>query len=658
VAAIVGALNAPLAYLLGRELWSWRVGLIAGVLVATSRWHIDVSRLGWDPIALPVCLTLALWLLARAIRRERWTDAAWAGMALGLGLHGYIGFRAMPVVALILVVYGGWLSRWSLPTIASRLGIVVGALVLVALPVLVFALQDPASFNGRLGQTLILSQNITQAEKLDEIWTNVQKHALMFHVRGDMNGRHNLPGWPMLDPFTALLATLGLAWLLTHFFDWRAWLVFGVGVVAMSGGIFTLSFEAPQAMRTLAMTPLLALLAAVGLVLIADRVAARTPPSAVTGLAVAVALGIGALNVDTFFNRQMQDPTVWESFSTRETVPMRAALESGGRYERILGSPTIAPSVESSLLPQPLRDSIRAFDATTDLPYRGAGPALIILETEHDAALVEEVMRYYPDATRVPVSAPNAVRPLVEQVILEREVLAAHRGIVQVDAETWRTLLALDTPGTYAFSAPAGMQLSIDGAPPSAAGTFELARGNHLVEVRGAGLPDVLWQPPGATALQALDPRVLFVPPEGGTGLAATFYPTQTWEGTPREHLIDPLVAHYFHTNVFARLNFDPGGSWSAEWRGFVDVPTSGTYRFEVERISRAGLWIDERLIFDDTAEGATLSIFGTAELSAGRHEIRVRYQSRQEGGPRIYLYWTPPGGARQIIPGRLLYPP
>ena len=30
---------------------------------------------------------------------------------------------------------------------------------------------------------------------------------------------------------------------------------------------------------------------------------------------------------------------------------------------------------------------IRSFDASTDLPYRGNGPGLIILETEHDAGL-------------------------------------------------------------------------------------------------------------------------------------------------------------------------------------------------------------------------------------------------------------------------------
>jgi uncharacterized membrane protein/DNA-binding beta-propeller fold protein YncE len=659
-AAVIGALNAPLVYFLGRELWGWRVGLLAGVLLALGRWHLDISRIGMFTILAPVFATLGFWLLARAIRRNRWTDAAWAGMAFGAGLHGYFSFRVLPAVAAVLLVYAALRYRWRASRTAVHYGLFAGGLVLVALPLLIFAVQDPVSFNGRASQTLIFSQNTTRAQQLIDLWSNVQKHALMFHIHGDMNGRHNLPGWPMLDPFSGVVALVGLAWLIIHFFDWRAWLVFGWGIVALSGGIFTLPFEAPQAFRTIAVTPLLALLVALGLILIADRLAVRAPPWAMTGLAAAIALGIGVLNVNTFFARQMQDPAVWESFSTRETIPVRTALTGG--YEAIFGSQTIAPSAESALLPPPLRDTIRAFDASTDLPYRGAGPALIVLETEHDSALVDEVMRFYPDARRVPILAPGAARPLVEEVILDRDVLAARRGMAAVGDGAWRALLAVDLPGTYRLAAPAGLQLSVDRSAPANEAQFDLWRGNHVLDVRGTlppGQPlEVLWQPPNATELQVIDPRALLPPPEGGTGLAATLYPTQTWQGSPQVQLIDPLPAHYFHTNSFSRVNFDPHNSWSAEWVGLLDVSAVGTYRFEADRQSRAGLWIDDRQVFDDTADGAPEMTAGTIELQPGEHHIRVRFQDRGQGGPHLYLYWTPPGGARQVVPGRVLHPP
>jgi hypothetical protein len=60
--------------------------------------------------------------------------------------------------------------------------------------------------------------------------------------------------------------------------------------------------------------------------------------------------------------------------------------------------------------------------------------------------------------------------------------------------------------------------------------------------------------------------------------------------------------------------------------------------------------------MFDDTVTDGPTS--GVAQLMAGRHEIRVRLQNRGDGGPRLYLFWIPPGGGREVLPGRVLYPP
>jgi hypothetical protein len=660
VSAFVGALCAPLMYFLGRELFGWRVGLAAALVLATSRWHLDVSRLGWDPISLPLCAILAIWLLARAVRTERWTDIAWAGLAVGLGLHGYIGARTLPVVGLGMILYAGLIKRWPVPKLAGRFGLLAAAAVVAGLPVVVFAIQDPAGFNGRLNQTLILNEPVSQAQKLDELWSNTQKHGLMFHIVGDMNGRHNLPGAPMLDPLSGLLMVVGLAVLVSRPFDWRSVVLLGWGVVSMAGGIFTYPFEAPQGMRTLGVTPVLALLIAVGLWLVLDRLAvlvrhriAHRALAATSGLAVA---WIGVSNVNMFFTRQMTDPTVWESFSTRETIPSRVLLEAGRPLEAILGSPTIAPSLQQQLMVPRLQQIIRSFDASTDLPYRGNGAAVIILETEHDAGLAEEVARYYPEAVRRPIIPPNGTRPTVDEVFLEPNVLAAHHGLATTSAG-WRGGLALNAPGEYRFRVSVGFTLGLDAAQLRETDRVQLARGNHLLVVTGppGPTPELSWWPPGATTWQTIDDRALFVAPEGGNGLEATFYPTPDWQGSPTETLIDPVLDHYYHVNPLARLNLSPP-TWSVEWRGTLDVPTAGTYRFEPERLSRAGLWIDAQTIFDDTQADDPAS--GLAQLTAGRHEIRVRLQNRGDGGPRLYLYWIPPGGGREVVPGRVLYPP
>ncbi|HEV7666497.1 MAG TPA: PA14 domain-containing protein [Chloroflexota bacterium] len=696
IAAVVGALCAPLVYLLGRELFGWRVGLAAGLLLATSRWHLDVSRLGWDPISLPCCAILAFWLLSRAIRTARRTDAVLAGLAMGLGMHAYIGYRALPVVGFGLLVYAGWRRGWTLHATVDRFILALGGAVLAALPVIVFAIQDPSGFNGRVNQTLILSQPISQADKLDQLWSNVQKHALMFHVSGDMNGRHNLPGLPMVDPLSGLLLVVGLAVLLLRPFDWRSLLLFGWAAVSMAGGIFTFAFEAPQGMRTLGVTPVLALVIALALVLVLDRLftlagaTRRLGSIALASLGAAAVAWIGFTNISTFFVRQMNDPTVWESFSTRETLPSRAALAAEQPYEAILGSPTIAPSLQQQLMVPTVQRTMRSFDPSLDLPYRGTGPTLIVLETEHDAGLADEVARYYPDARRTPIVPPNGARPTADELLLDASILAAHHGVqasyrgsdervlnrresapvlladqapVALPADVaWRTALALDAPGDYAFRVSAGFRLSVDGSDVRDTDRWQLARGNHLLTMSGSLAPgarlELAWQSPASgQTWQTVDSALLFIPPDGGYGLQATFYPNVDFQGPLTETIIDPVLDHYYHINPLARLNLSPA-VWSAEWRGLLDVPTTGAYRFEAERLSRAGLWIDEQRVFDDTVDSPSATISGVAQLTAGRHAIRARLQNRGDGGPKLYLYWVPPGGGREILPGRVLYPP
>jgi len=700
-AALVGALTVPFAYLLGRELFGWRVGLAAGLLLAFMRWHINFSRLGFNPISLPLCATVAFWLLARAVRRQQWSDVAWAGLALGVGLHAYTGFRGMPVVALVALAAAAVLQRWPLRSVVPRFGLYVGGMALTALPVLVFAVQDPVTFNGRTAQTLIMTESVSDAEKLRQIWDSVQRHALMFNVSGDLNGRHNLPGAPMLDPLTGALVVLGLGWLLVRPRDWRTLMLLAWSAVSLSGGILTLAFEAPQGVRTFGITPVLAVLGGIGLVASLDRLlAVATLPRRVRAKRAALAtLGLGALvigwigwsNLDTFFNRQMRDPDVFSAFSTRETVPAKAALEGGGRYASILASATMAPSVEAAFLVPDLQASIRQFDPAGDMPFRGPGPGLVLLETEHDQALADEVARMYPDAIRRPVRPPGGGKAIVEGFQLEADVIAAHRGIqasyrgadgttlerteirpdtaanpppVALPADAmWHGGLALDTTGDYSFRVPPGFELRLDGALlGSAAGSgvrVRLVRGNHALQLSGRLAPGAQvgleWRPPGVAQWQPVLAEALFLAPPGGLGLQLALSPGVSSGAPPTEEYIDPVLSHYYHVSPFARLHTEPQ-TWTAQWVGELDATTTGTYGFSLDHSQGAAVFIDDRQVLGNLNAASDVRNAVLA-LSAGRHAIRARFDKSSEDSPFINLFWTPPGGAPAIVPGSVLYP-
>ena len=84
--ALVGVMTVLVAYLLARELFdplgasdtdefaieSRLLGLLTATLMATSFWHISVSRYGYRAITLPLMQSLMLWALWKGLRTSNW----------------------------------------------------------------------------------------------------------------------------------------------------------------------------------------------------------------------------------------------------------------------------------------------------------------------------------------------------------------------------------------------------------------------------------------------------------------------------------------------------------------------------------------------------------------------------------------------------------
>src|SRR5512143_4216278 len=129
-----------------------------------------------------------------------------------------------------------------------------------------------AGSTGELAR-ILLTPSPRRAEALDVLARNTAAHAAMFHVAGDRNGRHNLPGAPMLDPVTGVFFAVGLLFALALLLDWRmATLLLWFGAM-IAAGILSLDFEAPQGARTCGLNSVIALLAALPLARLGTLVA-------------------------------------------------------------------------------------------------------------------------------------------------------------------------------------------------------------------------------------------------------------------------------------------------------------------------------------------------------------------------------------------------
>ncbi len=215
--AAVGFVTVPLTYAMARHgLGLPRgVALLAMALLAVSKWHVAISRVGLRFPYAPFGVVLTLIFFFRALRLGARRDWVLAGVAFGVALYGYTPVRIVP----LLLAVGGLLYlllehargrsglRWT--DALANLLLLPASTLLVFLPLLRYSIENPEMFWYR--STTRAAEGLEPALVVPRLIENIRNAALMFHVRGDVVWVNTLPGDPVLDRITGLLFLLGLA---------------------------------------------------------------------------------------------------------------------------------------------------------------------------------------------------------------------------------------------------------------------------------------------------------------------------------------------------------------------------------------------------------------------------------------------------------------
>ncbi|HVR28067.1 MAG TPA: discoidin domain-containing protein [Thermoanaerobaculia bacterium] len=412
VSIVPGVAAVPWTYLHGRRFLPWPAAAVAAGGLALSLWQVTLSRWGWDEVLVTALVVVGFaWLWDALTHRDRFSFAL-SGGVLGLALYGYIAARLAIAAALFAIVADAALRRdrrWARSLAWFGFG---GCLV--ALPLALYWLSDPGSFMVRVNELSILDQVLDG--DFEVLIQSVRAHLLMFHVRGDANARHNLPGEPMLDPWIGALFLVGLLASIARIRRPESllllpWIAFG-----LLGGILSGLQEAPQGYRTGIIAPACYLLAGIGLrtaleLLCLDR---RRWGLLLSAPAVAVLLAAsGAWTYRRYFEARAESAACWGSMYeaahaaliarasdalTRDgaTVYLDPALASGPlRFEidEILLRREPRPAIEwraaGSLAPDDLE---RAIFFTTPLGRGGlAEPVLALPHQVHVNRFGEEL---------------------------------------------------------------------------------------------------------------------------------------------------------------------------------------------------------------------------------------------------------------------------
>jgi 4-amino-4-deoxy-L-arabinose transferase-like glycosyltransferase len=325
---LAGLLTLPFLYLLGKELCNRRVGLFAMLFAGIAYWPNVISRIGLRFPLYPLFVAPTLYYLIRGLRTSNRNDFILAGLALGIGLHGYTPIRILPLVVLAgvgLYLLHPQARGKRLQTISGLLVLVLVSLILF-LPLLRFALEYPTIFDLRAFSRLGTTERPLPGPALVIFLKNLWNASIMYFWSDGQIWVHSVTNSPALDIISAALYYLGVILLLIRYILRRIWqdlfLLLSVPLL-MLPSILSLAFpdENPALNRAAGAIIPVFVIVAIALDELMSAVEKRTPTKTGSTLAwglAAILIFISALgNYDLVFN-QYQRAYQLSSWNTSE----------------------------------------------------------------------------------------------------------------------------------------------------------------------------------------------------------------------------------------------------------------------------------------------------------------------------------------------------
>jgi len=619
--ALLGVLTVAATYpatraLLGPGRRARQIALLAAGGVAVAFPHLLLSRYGFRAISQPLLQALtvaALWFGLRT-GKTRWFAAG--GLCLGLTGYTYLAARLFPIplgLALAATLLG--VSPEERRKRFWRLLLALAVALVVFAPLGWHFLRHPEAFSTRITQVAAASWQ----DAARGFWQCAR--ALVWPGAGDAYVRFNIPGRPLWDPLSALLAIIGLgAWLfstdLTDFngFPFRSppfhplrhssrHFLLGALLVMLLPSALATGEITPSNLRLVGLWPFLAILPAWGLVVLWETL--RLRPAARVGCALLL-LGGGGL---------------W----------------AGQSYRTWAASPALFATTDGDMtLTAQVLDATDLRDTT-----------VYIASQHYRHPTVAALARQYSAAKWLTGGASLVLPPQGDALYLIPRSLPAPAAWPDAVARAWtrRDYPGPDgTPALTAYrldaAAIAALRPAADGAAADFAHVVLLHDARPAAECRVAEPCPVLLTWEACAPYPALEPVVRLTHPQTGewARTMAFHYPPEQW--TPGDVVLDQLT-------LTPPVGTPPGDGYQLSV-GFYN-PDAGTAlpRLKDERF--AGL---EALLPATGLAVAPATRVPTPEEAAAACPDIPRRDPVTQGDVRL-LGWTPP--VETALPGARL---
>lgn len=196
-------------YWVGVQMFGRTAGLVAAFFLAISPWHVQQSRIAYEPNATVLATTLVVGMLWRWRRtgQNRWLLGA--TFVSGLAIYTYVIMK--PFIPLLVALLG--LLFWrTLLAHRRQVLIAVGIGVLLAFPAFYDTFRHPDVTEGRYRQVTVFRPGRSLSEASVDVLRNIQGDLSPRFLVGSGNLIRNPEDTKKLYPAQALLILFGIAW--------------------------------------------------------------------------------------------------------------------------------------------------------------------------------------------------------------------------------------------------------------------------------------------------------------------------------------------------------------------------------------------------------------------------------------------------------------
>ena len=261
--ALASTLTILALFLATKAITGTRIALIASIISGFTVWPIMLARLATRPALLPLALSITLWIVIEAYKRNNNKLWVLAGLMLGISVYTYTPIRLLIIFPLLC------LSALFIRQIRRRILLSTTyfflSFVIIVSPFVIYTANNQEQVLGRTTGVSVIDLNDEPSEILNTTVSQTIAVFQMFSVpgKGDWNLRHNIPNRPVFDPIMTFALVIGLIIAPKTLGKHKLVLILSYSIIALLPTI--LSEEAPHFGRASGILPILFIFPALGL---------------------------------------------------------------------------------------------------------------------------------------------------------------------------------------------------------------------------------------------------------------------------------------------------------------------------------------------------------------------------------------------------------